>query len=179
VIFTPTNSWSAGDVRAQLGQGYTKHQEALEAFSSKYILLDKMKHRAMVKELNVRGAEHKESFNENGILPSQYWLNDRDIKLLAILWGVSFFVVSTEALKVSVLKYLPSVSAPGSVCINLKDMDLPDKARGESAVYENDIVMLYNGAHYNVLTWPLTPDDDGDETTEMYAECHFADQFGD
>jgi hypothetical protein len=162
-IFKPDEPWSAGDVRAKLGQAYTRHQETLVAFYSNYVLLDKLQRRAIVKELNGRGADHKQSFNDDGTLPFKYWLKDVDIKCLAIELGVSLFVVSTAALEVTVIKYLSSVSAPGSVCINLKDMDMPDKARGESAVSENDIVMLYNGTHYNVLTWPHTPDNDGDD----------------
>ena len=178
-LHTPPKPWSAGDVRALLGQAYTKHQDSLVAYYSKYTLLDKQKRRAIVKDINGRGAGHKKSFDEDGLLPFDFWFNDLDTKCLAVELGVSFYIVSTAALEVTVIKYPPSVSAPGYVSIKLNDMDMPDKARGESAVCESDIVMLYNGRHYNVLTWPLTPDDDGEDAMEMQAESHFADHFGD
>jgi hypothetical protein len=149
----------------------------LLAFGAKYIVLDKAARREEVANLNKRGAENKKSYRENGVLPQQYWLKWTDIKCLAIEWAVSIFVVSTQEKKPMVLKYLPSVSAPGCVSVNIEDMGTADKARGEAAVRATDIVLFYNGVHYNALTWQFSSDDEWSDAAK--AEAHFNDEFGD
>ena len=121
--------------------------------------------------MNVARTTLETSFSETGFLPQKYWLTDVDIKCLAIEWGVSIFVVSTEAIDVTVLKYLSSVSAPGFVSIPLGDMSMSDTARGEAVVGDKDIVLIYNGKHYNALTWTLAHDAD----RESHQESHFND----
>ena len=156
-----------------MGQLFTKHQDALLAFFSKYIVVDKTAKCERVKVLRARGAEHKTSHPDISILPIQYWLKDVD-KCLAIDWGVNIFVVSTEAIDVTVIKYLSSASAPGYISINLVDMGLSDLARGEYVVCD-DIVLIKNESHYNALTWPRSYDHDDD----THEEDHFDNEFGD
>ena len=91
---------------------------------------------------------------------------------------MDIFVVSTEARKFSVLKYLSSVSAPGCVSVNIKNMGKSPNARGLAAVKDTDIVLFYNGSHYNALTWLSSPELHWDEEDAL-VEAHFYDQYGD
>ena len=133
-IFLRADNWSAGDIRASLGQLFTIHLEAMVAWHSKYHLLAGTKVRAAQEELRGRGDEHKKFFSETGSLPRAYWLKGVDIKCIAVAWGVNIFVVSTEETKVVVVKYLYTVSSPGYVAIELDNMGMIGESRGESAV---------------------------------------------
>ena len=62
----------------------------------------------------------------------------------------------------------------GWVFVNIEDMDTTDKARGEAAVRDNDIVMFFDGSHYNALTWQFSSDE-SDEAA--HAEAHFNNEF--
>ena len=42
---------------------------------------------------------------------------------------------------------------------------------------DNDIVLFYNGSHYNALSWKSPSDDEYEEAAR--AEAHFNDEFGD
>ena len=156
---------------------YIKHQEALLAFMFKYNEMGRAKKKELVKELRCRVDQHKTSFPDTGFLQRPFWINDIDLKCLAIDWGVNIFVVSTEQITVTVIKYLFSVSAPGYVSVNLGDMGMPDQARGECVVCDHDIVLIFNGIHYNVLTWPLSPD--GDIDADEHVRGHFENDFND
>ena len=109
---SPSDPWTAGDIRAALGQMYIKHQEALLAFMFKYNEMGRAKKKELVKELRCRVDQHKTSFPDTGFLQRPFWINDIDLKCLAIDRGVNIFVVSTEQITVTVIKYLFSVSAP-------------------------------------------------------------------
>jgi hypothetical protein len=120
-------TWSPKDVRGKLGQLYCSYEDALLAYSTKFLNLDKAQRKASLKELRDRRALHKASFAPSS-LPRQYWLNSLDMKCLALDWGVSIFVVSMEAKKVQVSKYLWSVQSPGVVDVDLKKMGTVSKS---------------------------------------------------
>ena len=42
---------------------------------------------------------------------------------------------------------------------------------------DHGIVLLFNGIHYNVLTWPLSPD--GDIDADEHVRGHFENDFND
>jgi hypothetical protein len=183
-IFGPDDAWTAGDVRAQIGQLYVKHVDSLLAFESKYRLLPQGRPRRVAEhELRRRGDMHKKSFVQTGTLSPAFWLNATDIKSFALEFGLNIFVVSTEETrvvagesveKVTVLKYLSTASPPGLISIDLEKMGMAGFARGEAVVGEDDIVLIYNGAHYNALSW-----DRADEDGEGHDEAHFNGDFAD
>jgi len=183
-IISAEEDWTAGDVRAALGQIYTKHIDSLLAFETKYRLLEQGKpRREAERALRLRGDEHKKSFREMGTLAPSYWLKATDIKGFAIEFGLNVFVVSTEESrvvdgqhveKVTVLKYLSTVSPPGLISIDLEKMGMVGFSRGEAVVAEEDIVLIYNGSHYNALSWHRA-----DEDGEGHDEAHFEDDFAD
>jgi hypothetical protein len=174
------DTWSAADVRAFLGQLLSKHQDPLLAFASKYVTTAKKESREVRNTLNARAARHKETFTEGNVLPRSHWGGTPDIKAWAIETGSNIFVVSTFVRPVTVLKYLASAGSPGTHMINVDDMGMEGDALGESVVLDSDIVLLWDGAHYNTLSWGGAPDKiDDDDAQDRHEEAHFAGDFGD
>ncbi len=84
----PSDAWTAGDVRAFLGQVFSKNEEVLLAFQSNYHELKHQTKRRAQKEVRDRGNEHKQSHLESGTLPPQYWRKAGDMKCVALSGGV-------------------------------------------------------------------------------------------
>ena len=66
------------------------------------------------------------------------------------------------------------MSSPGYVAIELDNMGMVSVSRGESAVYGDDIVLIYDGSHYNALSWARQ-----EHTSEAHEQYHFEDDFDD
>jgi len=169
-------AWGSGDMRALLGRAFNDHLDPLLAYHTRHALLNRAAKTQGLKDLRTRADEHK-VFNVAGKnLAQRLWLKDIDLKCVAFEFGVNIYVVSVEAQNVSVMKYLWSKTAPGFVSIKIEEMGMASQTRGESVVNDDDIVLIYNGVHYNVLSWKLSEDS---YDREEHEEAHFDGDFHD
>jgi hypothetical protein len=56
-------------------------------------------------------------------------------------------------------------------------MGMAGEARGEAVVNEFDVVLIYDGAHYNALSWKRSAEKEEDRDT--HEEEHFDNDFAD